>query len=221
MHFNPKELRPGRSFSGVPGYAVRPNQLDGRTTEPYDPDTIVPNPAHRRLDHALRIARVREGEARRQLARLKKNDPKRERFERELAAALKCQQELLAQRPKMPAKIALRDSELVDTLVKHKPEYKLLIDTVRIACANAESELAALVGAHLRKPAEAKRVVRNVFLAPANVHVSPTCITVRLAPAGTRTELDAIAAMLRDVNRRRLSLPGDRADRRLRFRLQT
>lgn len=197
------------------------NQLDGRTTVPYDLDTIVPNPARRRLDHALRIARVREGEARRKLAHLATTDPKREALEIDLAEALACQEELLAQRPSMPKEIAIRDSELADTLVQHEPEYKLLIDTVRMACANAESELAALVGAHLRKPAEAKRVVRNVFLAPADVRVSPTSITVRLAPAGTRTELNAIAEMLAELNRRELSLPGDRADRRLRFQLQT
>jgi hypothetical protein len=86
---------------------------------------------------------------------------------------------------------------------------------------HAESELAALVGAHLRKPTEAKRVVRNVFLAPAEVRVSRTRITVRLAPAGTRTELNAITEMLAELNGRRLALPGDRAGRRLRFQLQT
>ena len=82
-------------------------------------------------------------------------------------------------------------------------------------------KLAVLVGAHLRKPAEAKRVVRNVFVAPGDVVVSPVSVTVKLAPAGTRTEFDAIAAMLDDVNARRLSLPGDRAGRRVRFQLQT
>ncbi len=82
-------------------------------------------------------------------------------------------------------------------------------------------KLAVLVGALLRKPAEAKRVVLNVFVAPGDVVVSPVNVTVKLAPAGTRTELDAIAAMLDDVNARRLSLPGDHAGRRVRFQLQT
>ena len=115
----------------------------------------------------------------------------------------------------------MSESALADTLVRHEPAYKLLIDTVRIACANAESELAALVGARLRKPTETKRVLRNVFLAPGDVVVSPTSVTVKLAPAGTRTELNAIAAMLDDINERRLLLPGDRSGRRVRFQLQT
>ena len=197
------------------------NALDGRATVPYDPDAIVPNPARRRLDRALRLARAQEGETRRLLADPSTKGSKRERAESELAESVARQAELVAQRPSMPPKIALCDSELADTLVRHDPSYKLLIDTVRIACANAESELAALVGAHLRKPAEAKRVLRNVFLAPGDVVVSPTSVTVKLAPAGTRTELNAIAAMLDDINERQLPLPGDRVDRRVRFQLQT
>lgn len=197
------------------------NQLDGRATEPYDPDTVVPNPARRRLDHALRIARAGEGDARNQLARLSASDPKRARVEAELAESLRRQAQLLAQRPATPARVELRDSELADELVKHEPAYKLLVDTVRIACANAESELAAAVGAHLRKPQEAKRVLRNLFLAPGDVWVTPTTLTVRLAPAGTSTELNALAELLAELTRRRLALPGDRPGRRLRFRLQT
>ena len=197
------------------------NALDGRATAPYDPDTIVPNPARRRLDRALRLARTQEGDARRLLADPSTKGSKRERAASELAESVARQAELVAQRPLMPQKIALSESELADTLVRHEPAYKLLIDTVRIACANAESELAALVGARLRKPAEAKRVLRNVFLAPGDVVVSPTSVTVKLAPAGTRTELNAIAAMLGDINERRLPLPGDRSGRRVRFQLQT
>jgi len=197
------------------------NELDGRATAPYDPATIVPNPARRRLDRALRLARAQEGDARRVLADPSTKGPRRERAEAELAESVAMQTELVAQRPLMPSRVALSESELADTLVKHEPAYKLLIDTVRIACANAESEVAALVGAHLRKPAEAKRVVRNVFVAPGGVVVSPVSVTVKLAPAGTRTELDAIAAMLDDINARRLALPGDRAGRRVRFQLQT
>jgi hypothetical protein len=161
----------------------------------------------------LHVARARKGVARRELAHLRKNDPKREPIKRNLEEALACQKELLAQRPGTPMKIAVNESELANVLVKHEPQYKLLIDTVRIACANAKSELAALVGAHLRRPAEAKRVVRNVFAAPGEVRVSAKIIIVSLAPAGTRTELHAITEMLIELNRRRLSLPGDRAGR--------
>lgn len=197
------------------------NQLDGRATVPFAPDSIVPNPARRRLDHALRIARAREGQARVLLARLPADDPKRAAVGSDVTDALAQQQELLAQRPSTPTKIALSESELADGRVHHTIEYKLMIDTVRIACANAESELAARVGARLRKPAEAKRVLRNLFLAPGRVRVGTKTIAVDLAPATTTTEHDALSALLTGLNRQNLTLPGDRRGRRLRFRLQT
>jgi hypothetical protein len=37
------------------------NQLDGRTVRPYPEGAVIPNPARRRLDNALRLARVEEG----------------------------------------------------------------------------------------------------------------------------------------------------------------
>ena len=52
------------------------NQLDGRSVETYPPGTIIPNPARRRLERALRLARVAEGDARRQLARLPDTHPR-------------------------------------------------------------------------------------------------------------------------------------------------
>ena len=197
------------------------NQLDGRVTEPFAPESIVPNPARRRLDHALRIARAREGQSRVTLARLAADDPKRGKVESDLADAMAQQEEVLAQRPSTPTKIVLSESELADGLVHHTIEYKLLIDTVRIACTNAESELAGRVGAHLRKPAEAKRVLRNLFMAPGRVRVGSRTLAVDLAPATTATEHEALAALLTEVNRMGLTMPGDPRGRRVRFRLQT
>jgi hypothetical protein len=47
----------------------------------YPPETVIPNPARRRLDHALRIARIHEGDARRLLARMRPNDRNYEKVE--------------------------------------------------------------------------------------------------------------------------------------------
>ena len=49
------------------------NQLDGRSVVAYDPETVIPNPARRRLDNAIKVIRVREGDARRKLAQLDDN----------------------------------------------------------------------------------------------------------------------------------------------------
>jgi hypothetical protein len=197
------------------------NQLDGRTTKHYDPDTVIPNPARRRLDRALRIAKVREGDARRELAHRASDDPKRERLERDLAEALQLQRDLQAQRPSVPTHARLDQTDLAGKLVHHTAEYKFVLDTIRIACANAESDLAGELGPHLREPAESKRVLQNLFLAPGDVRVLTRTIVVTLDPAANRNELAAIGALLAKVNGWGLSLPGDPRSRQLTFKLQS
>jgi transposase-like protein len=194
------------------------NQLDARTTSPYAPDTIIPNPARRRLDRALRIARAREGRARRELAKLKPDDHRRARWQRDLDEVLAEQQTLEAQRPETPTHAPLSETELADVLVRHEDEYKTALDTIRIACANVESELAALLGEHLRKPVEAKRALANLFAAPGSVAVAARSIVVTLQPAGTSNEREAFGRLLDVVNDWRLTLPADPMRRTLRFR---
>jgi hypothetical protein len=195
------------------------NQLDGRSTQPYAPDTVVPNPARRRLEAALRIWRVREGDARRQLARLEAGDTRPKRLEDDLAQALAAQRRLEALRPSTPTRAPLAQTELAGKLVHHEVEYKLLVDTVRIACANAESQLAAGLAPLLPRAAEAKKTLATLFTAPGRVHVNDNSLTVTLRPAGTKRELEALAVFLADVSQGGLSLPGDGRARRLRFRI--
>jgi hypothetical protein len=193
------------------------NQLDGRQVVAYPPDTVVPNPARRRLDRALRIARVREGIARSELARLAEGDPRRAHFEREVNEAMAEQKQLEALRPSTPERAALKDTELAGKLVHHTVEYKMTLDTIRIACANAESELAAELALSLPKAAEAKKTLANLFAAPGNIRVGKRTIGVCLQPAGTRREQKAFAALLKEVNRWGLTVPGDQQARRLKL----
>jgi hypothetical protein len=194
------------------------NQLDARTVEPYPAETIIPNPARRRLDHALRLARVREGDARRQLARLDRDDPKRARAEADLAAALADQDELEAQRPHVPERQTLAQTELADALVYHVGDPKLVVDAVRVACANAEADLAALLAPYMKRPREAKKLLATVLAAPGHVTVGIDAVTMSLQCPGTPAERHAVAALLEAVTAARLSLPGDR--RPLVFRSQ-
>lgn len=196
------------------------NQLDGRQTEGYPPGTIVPNPARRRLDRAIRIAAVSEGDARCRLAQLSEHDPRRARLVREIEQALAQQRELQAQRPSTPHKAPLKDTELAADLVRHTSEYKTTIDTIRIACANAESDLAGELAVHLDRPAEAKKALANLFAAPGHVRVAPDAVDVTLLPAGTRDERAAFTELLDLVTRWRLTLPGDPRARPLRFQSQ-
>lgn len=196
------------------------NQLDSRKVQHYDPDTVIPNPARRRLDRALRLARVREGDARSKLARLDADSPRRQRVERDLAEALAEQRELEKLRPTMPTHAPLRETELADKLVKHDSHYKTLLDTIRIGCINAEADLAGELAPHLPRAAEAKKALANLLAAPGNIAVTKSTIRVELQPAGSRAEYRAFERLVTAINRRDLKLPGDARGRRLRFALQ-
>jgi hypothetical protein len=196
------------------------NQLDGRAVEPYPKDAIIPNPARRRLDIALRAARAQEGEALRELARLADGDPKRERHKTRLVEARERQAELEQLRPSVPDRAPLCETELADKLVRHTDEYKIALDTVRIACANAEADLAGELAPRLAKPAEAKKVLANLFAAPGRVRVTDDGIVVTLMPAANGREQAALAELLTVVNGWHLTLPGDARNRRLRFQAQ-
>lgn len=196
------------------------NQLDDRTTSPVDPEEIVPNPARNRLERALRAAYVREGDARRKLDALAKDDPKRARWDKELVDARATQATLLSLRPTTPKKARVADTELADVLVRHDGRRKHVLDTVRIACANAESELAVALAEHLDREAEAKMVLANVFKAPGRVRTLKNTIVVELSVAATDSERESLRRFFADLDRLRLTLPGDPAARPLRFRSQ-
>ncbi len=194
------------------------NQLDERKTVAVDPDEIIPNPARRRLDRALRAACVREGDARRKLAALPAGDARCTRWEEEIRCAREDQATFLAQRPSTPSKARVADTELAGVLVRHEGRRKQVLDTIRIACANAESELAARLGVHLMRPREAKMIVANIFKAPGSVRVRKTRIDVDLAIAANAAERPALDRLFAELDQLRLTLPGDR--RPLRFRSQ-
>lgn len=197
------------------------NHLDARKVTPVAADDIVPNPARRRLDVARRAAHIREGDARCDVAHFDDDNPRHARALRQLEAALDAQKEIDALRPTVPRHARVGDTELAATLVRHDGRRKLLLDTVRIACANAESDLAQLLAAQLPKPREAKRVLATLFRSPGRVRVGMTTISVELAPAAaSRTEAAAIGAFLRAASALDLTLPGDPHRRKLRFRSQ-
>lgn len=54
---------------------------------------------------------------------------------------------------------ALEDTKLAEDLVHHTVEWKMTLDTIRIACANAETDLAAQLALHLPRAAEAKKTL--------------------------------------------------------------
>ncbi len=196
------------------------NQLDRRKVVDYDPNTIIPNPARRRLEFSIKIAREHEGTLHRKLTRLDVDSPRRAIFEAELQECLDRQADLEAQRPHLPQHAPLEETELAGELTYHDPHYKTVIDTIRIACANAESELAFELAEHLRKPAEAKKVLANIFEASGDIRANAKSITIALRLTGRKDEREAIDRLFREINDWNLTLPGDSQNRPLRFKSQ-
>jgi len=202
------------------------NQLDQRKVERVPPGTVIPNPARRRLDRALKLAQAREGEARRQLARVDGiPDPQRReaatvKWQGELETAVRQQQELLALRPSVPTHAPVEETDLAGRLARHPAHVKTVVDTLRIACANAESDLAGELALTLSKPAEAKKALANLLQAPGHVRVNGQSVSITLLPAATPDEAVAFEELLNEVNRWGLVLPGDPKRRALRFRAQ-
>ena len=194
------------------------NQLEGRKVDPYAPDAVIPNPARRRLDRALRIARQQEGAARSKLARLPDGDPRRNKHEQQLDDALELQEDILAQRVGMPMHAEVANTELAGKLVQHSEHLKRLIDTIRVTCSNAESELALLLAPSLPRPREVKKALATLFSASGDVATTKNLIMVTLRPAGTAAERAAFQALLGSLCAMDLTLPGDPSERRLRFR---
>jgi transposase-like protein len=203
---------------GVERWGV--NHLDGRTVEATPTDDVIPNPARRRLDVQMRFARAEEGRARNMLARLKETDPARARHEGDLARAMATQAEIEALRPSVPAHAPVKQTPLADKLVRHLGAYKTVIDTLRVALANVESELAVRLAPHLPRAAEAKKTLANLFAAPGHVRLAAGKLYVDLAPAATAPERLAIDRLLRELDDLNLTLPGDPERRVMRFRAQ-
>ena len=197
------------------------DQLDTRQVVPYPQGTVIPNPYRANLERSRDRAAEREGKLRCRLARLASSAPERTELKATLAEVTEVAALIKTALRRTPRHIAIEQTDLNGKLVHHQREYKLLVDTLRIAGMNAEDQLARMLRPHLSTEPEAKRVVQNLFRAAGNIQVNHSHITVTLDPSANRAELRAVASLLDEVNRQRLCHPADPHRRRLQFRLQT
>jgi len=196
------------------------NHLDGRRVEEYPPDALVPNPERRRIDRMLKLSHTAEGEAWRRWGRLADDDVARQQARSEIDKAMERQRDLMALRATVPAIAKVSETPLAGKLRRHDLGYKNVIDALRIALANLESELAVKLARHLDRPREAKKLLATLFAAPGTVRISSRAVTVHLMPAASESECLALRAFLHDVTRMKLVLPGDPDRRRLRWVLK-
>jgi len=134
--------------------------------------------------------------------------------------AMDRQRDLMALRAKVPKTAPVSETPLAGKLRRHELGYKNVLDTLRSALANVESDLAVLLARHFHRPRETKKLLATLFAAPGTVRVSSRGVTVRLMPAATESERVALRVFLRDVTRLRFALPGDPGRRPLRWALK-
>ena len=199
------------------------NQLDGRKVEAFPRETVISNPKKRRLKRERDELREHEGTLRRNLARLADDGSsaqQRASLEGQLARLLSRLERLEARHGRQPEHVEVGEAGLDGKLVHHTTEYKTLIDTLRVAGANAEAELADRLAPHLKRPKEAKRCLQNLLAATGDIKVGKNSIAITLDPPGTSNERAAIRGLLATANRWSLHHPGDPKRRPLRFRVQ-
>jgi len=196
------------------------NHLDGRRVEEYPPDALIPNPARRLLDRLLKLSHTAEGEAWRRWFRATEDDPKRGHARQDADRAMERQRDLMAQRASVPKVAKVSETPLAGKLRRHEQGYKNVLDTLRIALANAEADLAVKLAPELERPREVKKLLATLFASPGTVRISSRAVTVALMPAANESEREALRHFLRDVTRMRLTLPGDPDGRRLRWVLK-
>jgi hypothetical protein len=196
------------------------DQLDSRQVEAYPDGTIIPNPYRRNLERSRDRALQREGKLRCKAAREKAASPDRIALKAEIAETMSLLADIKVGLSQTPHHIAIEETHLAGKLVRHRREYKLLVDTVRVAALTAEDRLAGRLRQYLATEAESKRVLQNLFKAVGDIQVAKSRITIALDPSGNRAELRAIEKLLAEINREGLSHPADPLQRPLRFRLQ-
>ncbi|HZW44063.1 MAG TPA: helix-turn-helix domain-containing protein [Dermatophilaceae bacterium] len=89
------------------------------------------------------------------------------------------------------------------------PERKRLHDAVRLATYNAESALARLLAPHYaRADDEARSLLREIFHAPADLHIAGQQLHVRVHPLTAPRRTRALAALCTELTATQTAYPG-------------
>jgi ferredoxin len=196
------------------------------TTEPDDPQREVVNPARRKLDRQLRIARARLNREEAKLAQWKRGEHKARRKDREDCQACgKCQrcclaaqeralsearaevEQLLQRREQTPPKIPLGQASDRDP-VKLSYERKLFTDTVKLCAYEIETRLFEMAASAFRRtPWEGRALIRDILQTSGDLRVSNGILEMHLDQLSTPRATVAMMAVCRQLNALQPQLP--------------
>jgi hypothetical protein len=189
-------------------------------TLPLPETTVVVNPAHRRLDQEVRRER---GQLQRLEARFgahtlpaQASAEQLQKFEQEggqLREQIQAQatrlENLKAQRGQTPRKVPLKDLPEPQRYRQLCPESKHFIDTIKMIAYRAESALAGELREHLAREDDARALLRQVFVTPANLRpdYDQKSLVVELHRFGSPLQDAAVAQLCAELTATETKFP--------------
>lgn len=178
------------------------------------PGTLrVVNPAWRKLDVALKKARLAERKLQAQVATSTLDDGVDIQKKAEILEAMQVAQEELKQlrleRKETPRKVTIdslpeeqRPNELL-------PLGKMFCDTVKMIAYRAETAMVALLRRHLKNEAEARALIRDLLVASADIEPDEVAktLTIRIHHMANKMQDKAVAALLDDLTKQAFCHP--------------
>lgn len=170
------------------------------------PGTVkVVNPAWRKLDKELRQARHTQRQMQAQVAKGVVLDSKEIQKKAESVEAMQAAGAVLdtlrLERKKTPKKVTIDSLPEDQRPTQLLPLSKMLSDTVKMIAYRAETAMVALLRRHLTKEAEARALIRELFVSSANIETDDLAktLTIRIHRMANPAHDKAISALLNDL----------------------
>ena len=166
---------------------------------------LVINPAWRELEKAVKKARHCERQQQARWARHTLDDGQEIQKKAESVEALQAVQEELKQlrleRKATPRKVRIDSLPEDQRHTELLPLSKMLADTVKMIAYRAETALVALLRRHLAKEAEARALVRELFVSAADIEPDDVAktLTIKIHRMASPAHDKAVAALLDDL----------------------
>jgi Transposase protein len=171
------------------------------------PGTIkVVNPAWRELDKAIKQARHTQRQMQAQVAKGVVIDGKEIQKKAESVEAMQAAGDLLdklrLERKKTPRKVTLDSLPEDQRPTQLLPLSKMLADTVKMIAYRAETAMVSLLRRHLVKEADARALIRELFVSSANIEPDDVAktLTIHIHRMANPAHDKAISALLDDLN---------------------
>lgn len=178
------------------------------------PGTVrVVNPAWRKLDAQIRKARQAERRLQARVAMSSVEDGGQIQKKAEAVEAMQAAQQelegLRRERKQTPRKVTIdslpedqRPNELL-------PLGKMLCDTVKMIAYRAETAMVALLRRHLKNEAEARALIRDLFVASADIEPDDHAktLTIRIHRMANPAQDKAVAALLDELTQQAFCHP--------------